>query len=241
MPRQQDGGWIATRVPPGAGLTAILIGLSLASAAAPRAAVPETGSIAGQIQLVTKPSRKLVSAGVYPSRTVTPAVAHEAPETANVVVFVQAPAAHPPAMHATIRQTHEDFVPHLVAVTAGSTVDFPNDDLIFHNVFSLSRSSTFDLGRYPRGQSKTRTFAAAGLVKVYCHLHSNMSAVIRVFDHSHFAIPDEQGRFSIGGLPPRHYDVVAWHERAGEVTLSTDVTAGRTASLTFSLPLQDVR
>jgi plastocyanin len=241
MPRQHAGDWIATRVSPGAGVLAILAGLGLSFGAAPRAAVPATGSISGQVHLVTKSTRRLVSAGAYPSRTITPAVAQEASETTNVVVFVQAPATGAPAMRATIRQAHEEFVPHLVAVTVGSTVDFPNDDLIFHNVFSLSRSSTFDLGRYPRGQSKSRTFAAAGLVKVYCHLHSNMSAAVRVFNHPYFAIPDEQGRFSIAGLPPRHYDVVAWHERAGEVTLSTDVTAGRTASLTFSLPLQDAR
>ena len=77
-------------------------------------------------------------------------------------------------------------MPRLVAITRGSTVEFPNADPYFHNVFSLSRGATFDLGRYPRGESRSRAFTKPGLVKVYCHLHSQMSASIMVFDHSHF-------------------------------------------------------
>jgi hypothetical protein len=142
-------------------------------------------------------------------------------------------------MRAAIRQSDEEFVPHLVAVTAGSTVDFPNEDLIFHNVFSLSRGGTFDLGRYPKGHSKSRTFNEPGLIKVFCHLHSQMSAVIRVFDNPYFAIPDSRGRFTIEGVPDGSYDVVAWHERVGEVTLHASVSTGAPADLTFSLPLTD--
>lgn len=201
----------------------------------------ETGSVAGHVQIVAKPSRRLPSAGAYPTRTVSVAVEHDAPELANVIVFVKAAATPAPAVRAAIRQKGEEFLPHVIAVPVGSTVEFPNDDLIFHNVFSLSKAATFDLGRYPRGQSKSRTFTAPGVVKVYCHLHSHMNAVVRVFDHPYFAMPDSQGRFRISGLAPRAYDVVAWHERVGEVTLEAAVTAGRSATLSFSLPLQDVK
>jgi hypothetical protein len=138
---------------------------------------------------------------------------------------------------ATIRQTNEEFVPHVVAVTAGSTVDFPNDDLIFHNVFSLSRAATFDLGRYPRNATKARTFTKPGVVKVFCHLHSHMSAIVRVFSHPYFASPDRNGRFTIEGVPPGRHEVTAWHERAGEVTHMATIEDGGTAELTFSLPL----
>jgi plastocyanin len=201
----------------------------------------ETGSVAGQVQIVAKPTRRLPSAGAYPNRSVTVPIEHDASELANVVVFVKAAATPAPAVRAAIRQKGEEFVPHVVAVPVGSTVEFPNDDLIFHNVFSLSKASTFDLGRYPKGQSKSRTFNTPGVVKVYCNLHSHMNAVIRVFDHPYFAIPDSQGRFRIPGLAPRAYEVVAWHERVGEVTLDAVVTAGQNVPLWFSLPMQDAK
>jgi len=199
----------------------------------------QTGTVAGQVQVVAKSSRRLVSAGAYPGRTVGLPAGHDAAELANVVVFVRSKATPSAPRRTTIRQTHEEFVPHLVAISTGSTVEFPNDDLIFHNVFSLSRSAVFDLGRYPRGGSKSKTFTKPGVVKVFCHLHSHMSALIRVFDHPYFAIPDPQGRFAIPNLPTGEHDVVAWHERAGEVTRSVAVVPGATAELAFSLPLTD--
>jgi len=223
-----------------AGLVAVLTSAAIAHPSK-SARSTETGSVTGQVQIVAKPTRRLASAGAYPSRTVTVAAAHDASELSNVVVFVKAAPTTTSPVRARIYQKDEEFLPHLVAVPVGSTVEFPNEDLIFHNVFSLSRAGTFDLGRYPRGQSKSRTFTTPGLVKVYCNLHSHMSAVIRIFDHPYFAIPDAHGRFAIAGLAPRRYDVVAWHERVGEVTLATSVTAGQIASLSFSLPLQDLK
>ncbi len=202
-------------------------------------AVAATGTIEGHVHLVTASSRRLASAGAYPSRVVTIAADRNVSELANVIVFVKAKPVASAPMHAAVRQSDEEFVPHVVAVTAGSSVDFPNDDLVFHNVFSLSRAGTFDLGRYPKGHSKTRVFDRPGLIKVFCHLHSQMSAVIRVFDHPYFAIPNGDGDFTIPSVPAGDYEVVAWHERVGEVTLAASVTPGRAASLSFSLPLTD--
>jgi plastocyanin len=195
--------------------------------------------ISGVVHLVTKPTRRLASAGAYPGRHVSVGDDHDLSELANVVVFVDAGPTPSAPMRAAIRQTGEQFVPHVVAITAGSVVDFPNEDLLFHNVFSLSRASTFDLGRFPRGQSKSRTFSTPGLVKVYCHLHSHMSALVRVFDHPYFVIPDADGRFAIAGLAPGRHNVVAWHERVGEVAATVVVEAGRQTSVSFSLPLTD--
>jgi plastocyanin len=200
---------------------------------------PATGTVSGQVQVVAKSSRRLVSAGAYPGRTVGLTPDHDPSELPNVVVFVKAKPTPSAPMRVVMRQSHEEFVPHLVAITTGSTVDFPNEDLIFHNVFSLSRTDIFDLGRYQRGRSRGRVFRKPGLVKVYCHLHSHMSALVRIFDHPFFVIPDAQGRFSIPRLPAGTYDVVAWHERAGEVTRSASVASGATAELSFSLPLTD--
>ena len=129
-------------------------------------------------------------------------------------------------------------MPHVVAITRGSTVDFPNDDPIFHNVFSLSSAATFDLRRYPPGQSRSETFTKAGLVKV-CHIHSHMSATILVLDHPYFTIPNLDGSFELPNVPPGQYTLVGWHERVGEHTATIDVEAGKPASINFSLPVED--
>ena len=84
----------------------------------------------------------------------------------------------------------------VVAITKGSTIDFPNNDPFFHNVFSLSSVDTFDLGRYKQGESRSTKFEKPGLVKVYCHIHSHMSASILVLDHPYFAMPPATGHSS---------------------------------------------
>jgi plastocyanin len=226
---------------PGGTLASVALALAVLAGRPPMAspASAATGTIEGHVHIETASSRRLASAGAYPSRIVTIAAERNAAELANVIVFVNAKPTSSAPMRAAIRQSDEEFVPHVVAVTAGSSVDFPNEDLVFHNVFSLSRAGTFDLGRYPKGHSKTRVFTKAGLIKVFCHLHSQMSAVIRVFDHPYFTSPDSGGNFSIPDVPAGDYEVVAWHERVGEVTLTTSVGAGRASTLSFSLPLTD--
>ena len=124
-------------------------------------------------------------------------------------------------------------------MTRGSTVDFPNADPYFHNVFSLSSAAEFNLGRYPQGKSKSRTFTRAGLVKVYCQIHSHMSATIMVLDHPYFTTPALDGSFTLPQVPEGRYTIVGWHERVGEQTSTIQIEAGRTASVELSLPLND--
>src|SRR4029453_9727818 len=144
----------------------------------------------------------------------------------QVIVFVKAPPASTlEATRVAVRQKDEAFHPRVVAVTAGSSVAFPNDDLLFHNVFSLSRAGTFDLGRYPQGDTRVRRFDKAGVVKVYCHLHSHMSAIIAVFDHPWFAQAGAHGNFEIDRVPPRPYLLTGWHERAGNTDRSVTIEA----------------
>ena len=140
-------------------------------------------------------------------------------------------------MRAEIHQRNENFVPRVVAVTVGSTVEFPNDDPIYHNVFSLSRTKTFDLGRFPQGKSRGERFDKPGVVKVFCQIHSHMSATVMVFDHPWFAIPDEQGNFDLSGVPPGTHQITAWHERLGDTTMSLRVEPGRAATIDFVLPV----
>ena len=106
-------------------------------------------------------------------------------------------------------------------------------------MFSLSSAASFDLGRYPQRKSKARTFTKPGIVKVFCHLHSHMSAIVRVFDHPYFAQVAEDGRFTIDGLEPGRHEVVAWHERVGEAKASLIVAAGEATDAVFALPLAD--
>jgi plastocyanin len=109
-------------------------------------------------------------------------------------------------------QRNETFVPHILAVTTGTVIDFPNNDSTYHNVFSLSKTKRFDLGRYARGHSKSVRFDRPGIVRVFCDIHSHMSAFVLVFGHRYFAVTDEAGAYRIANIPPGTYTVAAWHE-----------------------------
>jgi hypothetical protein len=147
------------------------------------------------------------------------------------------PVVHVPVRHYQLRQEGELFTPHVLAIARGALVDFTNGDPFYHNVFSLSRAGTFDLGRFPKGQSRTREFARPGLVKVFCHLHADMSAVIMVFDHPWFTTPDDEGTFVLPDVPAGRHTVAAWHERVGEARRVVDVPADGDVSVEFSLPV----
>lgn len=125
---------------------------------------------------------------------------------------------------ARMDQRDEAFVPHVLAITAGTTVDFPNSDPVFHNVFSLSRTRPFDLGRYAAGKSKSVRFDRPGVVQVFCEIHSHMSAYILVFAHRFFAVTDEDGGYRIDGVPPGTYTLAAWYEGSVRETRSVAVT-----------------
>ena len=119
---------------------------------------------------------------------------------------------------AVLDQRRETFIPGVLAIVAGTSVQFPNNDNTYHNVFSLSRAKSFDLGRYPRGQSKTVRFDRPGIVRVFCEIHSHMSASILVFAHRYFAVTADDGSYRLPPVPPGTYTVMAWNEAAPEQT-----------------------
>lgn len=199
---------------------------------------PQSGRVQGRVA-ITVPVSKALPSAAYGARRVEARPGDAGTELSHVVVFLQgvAPPASLAPTRARIVQEHETFVPRVVAITRGSTVDFPNADPFFHDVFSLSRSATFDLGSYPRGQTRSQQFRRAGLVKVYCHIHSHMSASIMVFDHPYFTIPKPDGSFAIDDVPAGDYKLSAWHERIGESTQAVRIEPGRPSEIHFALPI----
>jgi plastocyanin len=196
--------------------------LLLASRSAASEPPAAGGSIHGRVEV----RREAVSSEGRPS---VAALGHHAPRDApdrrrSVVYLETAPQAAfetPAPGRARLDQRNETFVPFVLAVTVGSTVDFPNNDRIYHNVFSLSKTRRFDLGRYPRGESRSVRFDRPGVVRVFCEIHSHMSAFILVFAHRYFAATDAEGRYRLEGVPLGTYTLVVWND--GEVRARREV------------------
>jgi plastocyanin len=142
---------------------------------------------------------------------------HEPPDRRSVVYLDPAPRAAFETREETrprMDQRDETFDPHVLPIVVGTTVDFPNNDHTYHNVFSLSKTRTFDLGRYAAGRSKSVRFDRPGIVRVFCDIHSHMSAFIIVFAHRYFSLADRDGSYRLENVPPGTYTVVAWNESA---------------------------
>ncbi|MEX2583199.1 MAG: carboxypeptidase regulatory-like domain-containing protein [Gemmatimonadota bacterium] len=156
----------------------------------------------------------------------------------DVVVYVLTDRQSPPERNSgfTITQRDRTIIPYVAAVPVGTSVRFPNEDDVFHNLFSLSGPHPFNLGRYAPGESKSETFSKPGVVHLFCDIHSEMSGVILVLDTPHIARPDELGRYRISGLPEGRHRLIAWHESAGADTIAITVRAGGVAQANFRLP-----
>jgi plastocyanin len=160
-------------------------------------------------------------------------------ERSHVAIYIEGsqPGGTSGQSQAEIRQQDRSFAPDLVVVPVGSTVSFPNLDAIFHNVFSLSKPKSFDLGNYPQGETRTVTFPIPGIVYVYCRLHPNMSASIVVSPNKWCARAAEDGHFVLPSVPPGRYKVTAWHKAAGFVSQMVTVTENGAPPLSFLIPL----
>jgi plastocyanin len=158
-------------------------------------------------------------------------------DRSGVVVFLESVGGDPQPLAAApqVHQRDQKFAPDVTVVTKGSTVDFPNDDKIFHNVFSVSQPARFDLGLYKSGDSKSVTFGKAGVVDVYCNIHPQMAAKIRVLDTGYYAVTANDGSFFIPNVPPGTYPIVAWQPYGDEFRGSVTVTAGSRANVSVQL------
>jgi plastocyanin len=161
-------------------------------------------------------------------------------ERSRVVIYLEGagPAADDSGGHATqVEQLDRRFLPDLVVVQVGSIVSFPNMDPIFHNVYSLSKPKTFDLGSYDKGETRKVAFPKPGIVEIYCHLHPNMAATVVVTPNRWYARPDRSGQFRIPNVPPGQYTVVAWHKSAGFFRKSIVVESGHDSVADFFIPI----
>lgn len=130
-----------------------------------------------------------------------------------------------PTVNPVIDQHNLTIIPHILPIVVGTTVDFPNSDALYHNLFSLSPARKFDLGRYPKGQSKSVTFKSTGEVHIFCDIHPSMSGVILVLPNQYYTTTDLNGNFRIKNVPAGNYTINAWHEQLQDVSQSVIVPA----------------
>jgi hypothetical protein len=168
-------------------------------------ASPAAGPVSGIVRTQTRP-------GVAP---------------ATIIVYAEplnAPAPRRPGRF-TLTQRHKTFMPHVLAIPVGSTVTFPNEDVIFHNVFSLSGPEPFDLGLYRAGASRDRTFSLPGAYRVFCNIHPHMTALIVVLPTPYVGLAGPDGRYVLD-LPPGRYRLTVLSARASPVTAEVESVAG---------------
>jgi plastocyanin len=178
--------------------------LLLAACLAARAGA---GDVTGQVQLLEKGGAA-------------------AKDLSDVVVFVDGvKGGKLPPTTVTMAMKAKSFLPHVVVVPVGGKVEFPNEDPIFHNAFSVSPENRFDLELYKRPKTGVWVFKAPGVVNVYCNIHPQMSAVVVVRDSLFYAKTGRDGAFAITGVPAGRYTLVAWHERGGDQALEITVPA----------------
>jgi plastocyanin len=200
----------------------VLLALAVAAPAlallVPRAATPAPlGVVSGKVVLLADGSPQSNASGV--------------------VVYLEgiATGAQPLAAAPQIHQRDQQFAPELTVIPKGTTIDFPNDDRIFHNVFSVSEPARFDLGLYKSGESKSVQFDRSGIVDVYCNIHPQMAAKIKILDTPYYAVTGSNGAFLIPNVPPGQYPVVAWQMYGDEYHGTVTVQPGGTATLGIRL------
>jgi plastocyanin len=144
---------------------------------------------------------------------------------ADVVVWLtpaQDASSVPSGPTARLLQKGKKFIPHVVAVTQGTEIEFPYQDLFFHNVFSIHQGKTIDLGLYESGAARKVRFTQAGVSYIFFNIHPEMSAVVVVLRTRYFAVTDQDGAFQIGPIPPGTYKLGIWYELSPEGELTSN-------------------
>jgi plastocyanin len=211
---RQDGGLAWSVWPWGAAAVAALVGAVVLARGGLSEAAPATGLVTGKTD---RPSVLVYLEGV-------PGAPAEAPTE-----------------HMRVTQKELAFAPGVTIAIKGTTIDFPNEDKVFHNVFSLSEPARFDLGLYKSGDSRSVQFNRAGVVDIYCNIHPQMAAKVKVLDTRYYAISGNDGTFLIPNVPGGTYPIIAWQAYGDPARGTVTVEAGRVASITLALPPESSR
>ena len=199
---------------------ALAVAALLAGAAA-RGEPAGTGVVRGRVELGVAGAR-MADLG--------PIVAYlDAPEEGGRLAFTT------PREVPQMRQAGVRFRPSLLVVAVGQRVSLPNDDAIYHNVFSFSKPNAFDLGLYPQGESRSVVLRHPGVVRTYCSIHESMSGTILVAPSPWHATADASGAFEIRGVPPGRYRLEVWNDRLPRVARAVEVGAGEVRSLVVAV------
>lgn len=180
--------------------------LSLTCSSLLLASVVQAGIVSGEFELTGSSEASVIRQKDY----------------SGIVVWlepVSGPSPQTPRRTYTINQKNKRFTPHVQVMPVGGELSLPNGDVIFHNAFSTFSGQPFDTGLYPPGGSQKILFRRSGVVRIFCNIHSNMSAVVVVTPTPWFALSGKDGKFSISDVPAGEYQLRVWHERSTEPTL----------------------
>jgi hypothetical protein len=195
--------------------------------------------VSGTVRLQAPPADRRPMLSPYSRTRYRPPTRAEVPQGSpeTVVVYLRptGPAPDGRRTPARIIQRSRTIIPHVTVVQTGTRVDFPNEDDVFHNIFSLSGPKRFNLGRYPPGESRSEVFGRAGVVRLFCDIHSEMGGVIMVVETPYFTHPDAAGSFRITDVAEGEYMAIVWHESAGTDSTRVVVTPGGDARVDFTL------
>jgi plastocyanin len=200
---------------------AIGIALIAAAIAASASGEPAGGSVQGSVQLL----RRSLLGGLAPSD-----------DASGAVVYVTGFTQPAPRETARLNQRHEQFDPRVLPIVRGQSVAFPNQDRIYHNVFSVSPLASFDLGQYKSSDAPRNVeFERPGLVPVYCNIHPQMLSYVVVLENDAYAVTGRDGRFAIDAIPPGDFELHAWAPGAQRASRPLHIEPGSRVEVELSL------
>jgi plastocyanin len=200
---------------------------AVAFAAVAFAAVASVGTLAATA--AAEPGGRVVG-------TVKITEADGQPAAADVIVYITGFNEPPSDKVARISQKGRKFVPDLVAITVNEKVEFPNFDPFLHNVFSQSLPRKFDLGSFPKGETKQKDFPLPGVVDVYCNIHPEMAATILILPNRRHTLAGPDGKFVLEGVPPGEWNIFAYSRRATRpVSAKVTVKAGGETTIDLAI------
>ncbi|KXK29873.1 MAG: hypothetical protein UZ01_01849 [Candidatus Brocadia sinica] len=156
----------------------------------------------------------------------------------DTIVYIEhvPDAFEPPEEHAVIDQKNMTFIPHVLPLLKGTTVDFLNSDLVQHNVYSPDAvADNFNLGTWLKGETRPFTFNKSGVASIRCNVHVDMLAYVLVLQNPYFARVDNEGKFSITNVPDGKYIIKVWNERLKAPDQQVGIKADAPATVVFEL------